>query len=60
MPPGYFHGLKASNVKRSFSKEMVHRVSEVNALMLEVRLLRKNFRDSYVYDQKCCTAIGFF
>ena len=57
---GYFHGVKALDVKRSFSKDMVRRVAEANDLMLEVRLLLKQFGDSYLYDQKCCTAIGFF
>ncbi|CAK9033218.1 Uncharacterized protein SCF082_LOCUS20946 [Durusdinium trenchii] len=33
---GYFHGVKALDVKRSFSKDMVRRVAEANDLMLEV------------------------
>lgn len=43
---GYFHGVKALDVKRSFSKDMVRRVAEANDLMLEVRLLLKQFGDS--------------
>lgn len=56
----YVRGLSASEIKRSFTKELYDKVSEASDVMTEVRALLKQVGETWLSHPQCVNAMGLF